>query len=151
MGKLKEVVKKSRYAVKRLKAEKGWQIEQATVRKMQNMPLAPMPEEGIPDLTTKNFDKPTKIASQEFKHVDKAISVHRNVIKAGQKGIATTPTSMAARMASTGRLAKKVAGRVAGKVAKRLPVIGGFLAAAGLASDAYAGYKAIKKAVKKKK
>jgi len=47
----------------------------------------------------------------------------------------------------TGKQGWGAAGRA---VAKKLPVVGGFIAAAGLASDVHAAYKTAKKAVKKK-
>jgi hypothetical protein len=100
--------------------------------------------ERSPSIQGAIHSQPTNLAStqphtppkSELRHAQKAIDVHRNVIKAAKKGVETTPTKMAARMAT----------RIAGRLARRLPVIG---AALTLGEAAYRAYDYGKKRKKK--
>ena len=97
------------------------------------------------ELARQGEDFAAKTMKAEGRLAKHAIAVNRNVIKAAKKGIQISGPEIATRMVSGGRIAKKIASRVA----RKIPVLGAFIGAAGLASDAYAGYKAMTRKKKK--
>jgi len=100
---------------------------------------------GIGKRARAGEDFAAKTMKAEGRLAKHAIAVNRNVIKAAKKGIQISGPEIATRMVSGGRIAKKIASRVA----RKIPVLGAFIGAAGLASDAYAGYKAMTRKKKK--
>jgi len=85
--------------------------------------LATDPQASPP--TARARTHPHAPVAGEFKHAEKAIRVHRNVIKAGEKGIRVSPKAMARRMA--GRIA--MLSKAGKPLARRLPFVGGLITA----------------------